>query len=206
MEIVGITGLMGSGKSYIADQFSKLGAIVYNTDNISKKLQVQNQELMLKIIEKFGDEYYTSDNPMGLMRINKEYAINKLFDSTPECKENLRWMTETVGSFVLEHLMNYKRSLEDAGNKGFILVESAILFETGLNKLCRYVIGVKSTNPVVATMRRDNITKEEWQNRMSTQLPEDQKKYDFVIGNDYTNRVDNQVVMVYEKLLSLCDS
>ncbi len=193
--IVGITGVMGSGKSFISALFTNLGAIPYNTDNASKLVQQKVPELKAKIIEKFGEQYY--DGKV----INKQFAIPLLYSGTPESKENAKWMTATVGEYVLQNLKDTKKNMEDNGINGYILVESVILFETGFDKYCDYVIGVKSTNPINATYTRDWTTKEEWHARMASQLPDSEKKFDFVIGNDYTNAVEAQVALVHKQIL-----
>jgi len=193
--IVGITGLMGSGKSHISHIFGECGAIIYNTDIVSRAVQMKNQDLKTKLVEKFGEKYY--DGKL----INVEYAKSLLYAGTPESTENLEWVTTVVGECVRQNLSEYKKSLEDAGIENYILVESAILFETGLDKHCDLIIGVKSTSPIVATYGRDYTTKEEWKIRMATQLPECDKKYDFVIGNEYNNAVEAKVRKVHEEIM-----
>jgi dephospho-CoA kinase len=195
MTIVGLTGVMGSGKSFISEIFAKLGAYTYNTDMVSKMVQEKNQELRTKIIEKFGEKYY--DGKV----INKKFAIPLLYSGTPESIENAKWMTATVGEYVLEHLNKFKELKESTSATDYILVESAILFETGFDKYCDYVIGVKSTNPINATYTRDWTTKEEWVARMASQLPDSEKNFDFMIGNDYTNAVEAQVELVHKQIL-----
>jgi dephospho-CoA kinase len=195
MVIVGLTGLMGSGKSFISEVFASMGVLTYNTDTISKMVQVKIPELRQMIIDRFGEEYFNGKT------INKEFAIPLLYSGTPESMEKLKWMTESVGKYVLENLLEYKKNLEDAGVTGYIIVESAILYETGFNSVCDYIIGVKSNNPVRATYNRDYTTKEEWNVRMSTQLPESEKKFDFVIGNDYTDAVKASVSLVHEEIM-----
>lgn len=193
--IIGLTGVMGSGKSFISNLFNNLGAITYNTDVISKVVQIKNKELKNKIIDRFGEKYYAGH------LVDKEYARALFYSDTDESRENLKWITETVGPYVLEHLRNYTAQMIEAGIDGYILVESAILFETGFNKECDYIIGVKSTNPINATYHRDYTTKEEWLVRMATQLPDSEKQFDFVINNDYTKAVESQVQQVHEEIV-----
>ena len=170
--------------------------MLFNTDMISGVVQIKNTELKKKIIDKFGKDYYIGN------AINKEFAKDLFYSGTDESSENLKWITKTVGTYVAEYLRTYKESLNVSDTKSYILVESAILFETGFEKECDYVIGVKSTNPINAAYQRDYTTREEWEIRMATQLPENKKKFDFVIGNDYTDAVQLQVNQVHTEIMN----
>jgi dephospho-CoA kinase len=160
-------------------------------------VQLSYPELKSKLIEKFGENYYTET---GL--INVEYVRNLVFDNTEESKANLAWITETVGLYAMEYINEYIDAIKTNTKNGYILIESAILFETCLNEICDYTIYVKSTSAKHAAMMRDNITDEEWDNRMSTQIPEEQKKYNFVIENDYTNKVNDKILEIHNLIIN----
>lgn len=198
IKVVGITGLMASGKTYVSNIFSSFGAYILNTDIIAKKVQLSQPELKSKLIKKFSKNYYTET---GL--INVEYVRNLVFGDTKESQKNLKWITKTVGKYVLEYIELYIQQLKTQNQQGYILIESAILFETGLNEICDYTICVKSTSPKRAAMMRDNITEEEWENRMKTQLPDGQKHYDYIIGNDYSINVNNEVKKVHDEIMKI---
>lgn len=192
---VGLTGLCGSGKSHILSIFQGLGALTFNCDINAQLVQTKVPELRAKIIKKFGEFYYNG------YQVNKEFAKNLYFAGTKESEKNLKWINKTIAPYILANFYKYKDSMEEAGVDGYVMIESAILFETGLNKICDLTICVKSTNPIMAAYGRDYMTKEEWLIRMKSQLPESEKKFDFVIGNDYTTLVEKQVQQVHQKIL-----
>lgn len=198
MKLIGITGLMGSGKTIISNMFGFLGAIVYNTDNIAQAVQIKNKKLKNKLIKKFGEQYFLSNG-----KLNKPYISCLIFENNSEAKKNIAWINKNVGKYVIEHLKEYKASLEAKNTPCYILIESAILFESGLNKLCDKTICVKSPNAAYAAINRDGITREEWQLRMITQLPDDKKNYDYIIANDYTTNVETQVEKIHKELTEL---
>jgi len=196
--IVGITGLMASGKSFCARAFRELGPFVIYTDIIAKQVQEKNSELMLKIIERFGTYYYLPDG-----KINKDVAIKLFFSNTEQSKENKKWITDTVGPYVLDKILKTQKSFIDAGlDETYILIESAILFESGLNQICDYVINVKASNAIEKAKERDNISEEEYNNRMESQLPELEKHFDFVIENNYSSNVLKQVETIHNKIIA----
>lgn len=195
IKIGGLSGKMAVGKSHVAAIFNELGAMLLNTDIISKKVQTYNKELKELIINKFGSIYFVNN------QINKEFAIPLFFSGTDESKENLKWITETVAPYVQQYITDYIKTFNEAGVENYILIESAILFETGLNKKCDFTIEVRSPNPVGAAYSRDFTSKEEWQQRMATQLPDSEKSYDYIINNDYTDAVKTQVYQVHQDIL-----
>lgn len=67
---VGLTGLIGSGKSRVANYFANLGVDIIDTDVISHKLTCQDGIAMPQIIDTFGMEYITPNGALdrNLMR------------------------------------------------------------------------------------------------------------------------------------------
>jgi len=196
IKTIGITGVLASGKSYVSSIFSEFGALVFNCDIIARKLQISNKELKTKIIHHFGDDFYLDNN------VNVEYVKSLCFSGTKESFENLKILTDLTTIYITEYLINYRDNLIDAGiDNTYILVESAILFETKLNKLCDKTICVKSTSPITAAYTRNYMTKEEWEIRMSTQLSDDQKVFDYLIGNDYTTDLKPIVEKIHNEII-----
>ena len=55
---VGITGLMGSGKSYISSLFEDLGVPLYNSDERARWVNNNNTFLKKELIDEFGNDIY----------------------------------------------------------------------------------------------------------------------------------------------------
>ncbi|MBT8195319.1 MAG: dephospho-CoA kinase, partial [Bacteroidia bacterium] len=55
---VGLTGGIGSGKSLVADIFSRLGVPVYISDVKAKELMNSNAELIRALKQEFGNDIY----------------------------------------------------------------------------------------------------------------------------------------------------
>lgn len=67
--IIGLTGLVGSGKSLAADYFSRLGIDIIDTDRISHNLTGKNGAASLEIAKTFGAEYLTHENELDRSRM-----------------------------------------------------------------------------------------------------------------------------------------
>ena len=95
MKKVGITGSMGSGKTFIAMKFASLGVPVLIMDQVVKQLQNTNESLIKKIKKRFPDSYV--GNVM-----NKEYMVRKLFYD--ETGKNLKDISEIIKQYLKEEL------------------------------------------------------------------------------------------------------
>ena len=62
---IGITGGIGSGKSYVCDIIKKQGFPVFNCDNRAKQLMVENEDIKQQIINVIGPNAYTEDGKLN---------------------------------------------------------------------------------------------------------------------------------------------
>ncbi|MFM7307185.1 MAG: dephospho-CoA kinase, partial [Actinomycetota bacterium] len=56
MILVGLTGGIGAGKSVVSTQLAAHGAIIVDADVIVRQLQMPGQEVLRRIVERFGSE------------------------------------------------------------------------------------------------------------------------------------------------------
>jgi len=126
--IVGITGEMGSGKSYISRKLEEFGQEkgikVHHIefDRLGHKVQEENKKLRKKIVKEFGegilDDYGNIDRKsLGDIVFNDEEEMQKLN----------RIMFKPI-------MREYRRELR--GRKGLILVDSALLAEFDIGYIC----------------------------------------------------------------------
>jgi dephospho-CoA kinase len=190
MKKLGITGSMGSGKTFIAMKFAALGVPILVMDQVVKQLQNTNESLIKKIKKRFPDSY--TGNVM-----NREYMIKKLFYD--ETGKNLKDISEIIKPFLKEELDKFYAEFKD---RKYVLVESALIYEYNIQDQFDEVIFVNAEpkRRKQMAMKRDNITSDEYNRRMKTQLP-DQFKIDnskWVVNNDYTEGVFEQVKKINE--------
>ncbi len=72
---IGLTGGIGSGKSTVAAIFEVLGIPVYYSDQASKRLMIENEELKTSIINHFGAEAYSG----GVL--NRKFLAAQVFNN-----------------------------------------------------------------------------------------------------------------------------
>lgn len=185
MRKVGLTGNIGSGKSYIGKIFSAIGIPVYISDIKARLMMDQNPLLVKRIKESFGERMYSD----GLLDTRALAAV--AFES----KSKIELLNSLVHPFVRDDFEKWCRQQQE---KPYVIIESAIVFESGLNKMLDKVITV--TAPEKLRMERvkarDGMTEEKFLSRQQYQLKEEIKtaQSDYVIINDGVHPLLTQVI------------
>lgn len=126
--IIGITGGIGSGKSTIAHELAKRGFAVYDCDLEAKRIVAENPDVQQEIIELLGEEAFKD----GIY--NTAYVAKRVFsDETLLAKLNAI-IHPAVGLDIMRRKPDF--------------VESAILYESGLDILCDKIIVVDAPEEI----------------------------------------------------------
>ena len=188
---IGITGGIGSGKSTVAGIFNVLGIPVYSSDDASKRLMAEDEDLKKNIIKCFGEESYIN----GIL--NRKYLAAQVFNDSKKIV--------LLNSFVHPATINDARRWMEKQNTSYIIKEAALIFESGSDEFLDYVIGVKSPVDlrIERAMKRDNVTRGQVEARMKLQMDEDEKmkRCDFIIVNDEQQMLIPQVLLLHERFL-----
>ena len=81
--VIGLTGGIGSGKSAAAEEFSRLGATVVDTDAIAHELTCAGGAAISGVRRLFGDSYVDADGAMDRRK------MRQLVFSDPRAKQRL---------------------------------------------------------------------------------------------------------------------
>ena len=190
MKKIGITGNIGSGKSFVCKMFESLGIPVFYSDDETKKLYLISSVKEL-IIKRFGTEVYFEDGTL-----NKKLLSYHLFKN----EDAMKFIESVLYPALNQHFDEWC----EQQTTPYVLYESAILFEKNYRKFFDKIIFVSAPEDIrlQRVMKRDDCTEENVRSRMRLQLSEETKisKADFVIYNDGTKPVEPQV-MAINKLL-----
>ena len=181
---VAICGGIGSGKSTVCQMFAERGVALYDSDSRAKALMNESAELRDALITEFGEECYVD----GIL--NRAYLASKVFGSD----EQLAKLNSIVHPAVKEEFLRWADEQEGE----YCLLESAILFESGFDKLVDKTVAVLAPQPlrVMRAMERDGATKEAVEARMKVQMSDDElvSRCDFAIVNIHLEEVEKDVV------------
>jgi dephospho-CoA kinase len=191
-KVIGLTGGIGSGKSTIANLFIQKKIPVYNSDIEAKKI-MQLPKTILSIQNKFGKSIIKNN------QIDTKELATMVF-SNPD---KLKVLNQIIHPLVKN---DFEKWLQLQQSK-FVIKESAILFETGIDKNCDAIITVTAPKEVriERVISRDNSTRKEVLNRIKNQWTEDRKvaKSDFVIQNIVFLDTKKQFLKIFESLNSM---
>lgn len=194
MKIIGITGNSGSGKSTISKLISKnYEAKIIDADKIAKEMTKNNGEYLQAIRRAFGNDVIKNNE------LDRKKLADIVFLNRAE-KEKLDGLTF---EYVVEEI---KKELEVNQNLDYqyIILDVPLLFESKLDKLCDYTIGViaNKTEKIKRICKRDKLSKEKALQRLNSQ-PNDEfftKNCNTVINNE---NKEETIKMVNEIMLKL---
>ncbi len=152
--IVGITGGIGSGKSTIARALAARGFAVYDCDKEAKRIIAENKEVQRRITELLGPEAFVH-RPSSLgISYNTAYVASRVF-AEPELLARLNAIVHPA--VKADILQRSPFSPSERGTGGVLFIESAILYEAGLDEICDRIIQVEAPEEVrlARTIARD---------------------------------------------------
>ncbi len=195
--LVGVTGGIGSGKSSVCNLFKELGRTVISADAIARDLTEGDTELRGQLRQAFGDGIFSETGKLN----RKELAL--LAFANPS---SLIRLNTIVHPRVFREIALHLQQLPESRRHPFVLIEAALIFESGMNKQIDRVLLVSAdeSKRVERVMRRDNATEEAVTARMKFQLKDDQKAEmaDFVIMNNGPESALKGIVEFYDRLLT----
>lgn len=195
MKKIGLTGNIGSGKSTVSKIFMILGIPFYNADEEAKKI-LNKPEIIKKIISFAGTNILTNT-----AMIDRKKLAAIVFENP----EKLHQLNQLIHPAVLSDFNAWVNKM----NGPYIIMESAILFESNFNTLFDKIITVTANEEtrINRVMNRDNVNREQVLIRMKHQIPEKEKieKSDFIIVNNNEDLIIPQVIEIHQKLLARID-
>ena len=192
MQKVGLTGNIGSGKSVVAKIFETIGVPVYNADAKAKNI-FDTPTLTQEIISTFGKSVVDKSG-----KINREKLANIVFSN----EKQLVLLNSLVHPAVINDFKNWTCENDISP---YVIMESAILFDTEYYKLFDKIIVVSTPEEIkiARVIKRDNVSGGSVYKRLQNQKPESEiiGKAQFVIVNDNKSLVIPQVLSIHDALL-----
>ena len=191
-KVIGITGGIASGKSNVCNVIKNEGYQIIDSDKINRDLSLKGEPIYLKIVEKFGTEYLTSDG-----EIDKKKLAKLIFHDS-KAKEVLNNISHPI-------IINEIKRQIDLATDDIIFVEIPLLYEAHLEYLCDKVICVflNKKTQVERLMQREGIDEDYALEKIHSQMDLYIKKLkaDFVVDSkgDF-DETKKQVIKILKEI------
>lgn len=145
---IGITGIIGSGKSMLSQVFRSMDIPVYDADSRAKTLMNSDFMIRTRLMLEFGDDTYRNG------KINKEYLRKVVFGDEKN--------RQIVNSIVHPAVKNDFISWREESDAKIVAIESAIIFDAKLEDILDKIIFVEAAEEILVKRicSRDNVSEE----------------------------------------------
>lgn len=182
---IGIAGGIGSGKSYVCQALRQRGYEVYDCDAAAKRLIRTSPDIRRELTALIGPDTYDAETG----EFNKAAVARFLLASEANA--------QAIDAIV------HPAVFRDFEASGLDWLESAIMFESGINRLMDIVIAVVAPKElrIQRVMERDHISREKVLEWMSRQYPQREviQRADFVLVNDGKANLEHQLNKIIEQ-------
>ena len=195
-KIIGITGGIASGKSTVTNFLRQKGFQVVDADRLVHQLQRHGGRLYQVLVQHFGQEIILEN-----VELNRPLLAGLIF-SNPEERE---WSKQTQGEIIREELAALREQL--AQTEAIFFMDIPLLFEqdyaTWFDET--WLVYVDHDIQLERFMKRDHLSREVAESRLSAQWSlEEKKKFSSHILDNNGSR--DQLVVQVVKLLEGGDS
>ena len=178
MNVIGLTGGIGSGKSTVSQFLVELGAIIVDADKVGHEALKPGSEVWQQVVNEFGESIVVSSGAIDRAK------LGELVFSNSEARARLnRIMHPPMYNTVKAKLEEYRRK----GVK-VVVLEAPLLLESGWTSLVNEVwVTVAPEATVLKRLReRSGLSEQEARARIHSQLPTEElmRHADVVIDTD----------------------
>lgn len=126
MYVIGLTGGVGSGKTVVAHRLAEIAnAGLLIADELGHLVMEKGTKGYQRIVDTFGE---------SILDRQGEIDRRSLSEIVFEKAEFLEKLNQIIHPAVTEYLRTY--IAERKGQEGYLILETAIMFETGCDELC----------------------------------------------------------------------
>ena len=169
---IGITGILGSGKTTVAKILKKMGFKVVSCDEIVHKL-LNKKNIIKKFGEILGNEVIKNN------KIDKEKVREIIFNNSEKKKKIENILHPEVFKKIKKEILDTKKK------GGIIFIEIPLLFETKSEKLFDKIMVVSALRKEIKKRLKNKYSEREieniWKNQLS--LSYKKKKADYIVNN-----------------------
>ena len=191
MKKIGLTGIIGSGKTTAALYFKDLGVPVFIADDCAKELMENDDNLKNQITNLLGDLAYLNG------KLNKEFISEKIFYDS--------MLLSHINDIVHPRVHEYFNIWISKQNSKYIIYEAALIFENNSQHIFDKIICIKTPLNLIFDRinKRENFSEDKLKRILKNQLSQELKcsKSDFCVENISKNKLYNELLNIHTSLI-----
>lgn len=186
MKLIGITGGVGCGKSFVMEQLCERYQVkIMLADRVAHKLMEPEQKSYQEIVKHFGKKILNEDGT-----INRQLLAEVVFRDAKELESLNKITHPNVKEEILHFIDMHKQREKQTEKESLIALEAALLLEEHYDEMCDEVWFVDADDEVriKRLMEKRGYTREKCLNIMGKQLKREEfrRKCQRIIHNDTT--------------------
>jgi dephospho-CoA kinase len=166
---VGLTGSIGVGKSFVTGVLGDLGCHVLDADRTAREVVEPGSPGLCAIAESFGPEVIREDGTLDRERLGSLIFAD-------EDKREL--LNSLLHPYIISRQDGFLRAWEAEDPQGIGVVDAALMIESGgyqrFDKLI--VVHCAPEKQLQRVMARNNLSREQAEQRIRAQMPQEEKK------------------------------
>ena len=193
--VIGLTGGIACGKSAVSHVLRELGAGIIDADRIGHEVLYAGQEAYSQVVQAFGQEILNEQGEIDRKRLGAMVFAEKK-------------KLSQLNSITHPHIINNIVKQIEAGD-GIIVLDAALLFETGLDALCDeiWLVMAKKEEQLRRILLRDGLSRQAAERRVQSQGDYAQKrgKAKHIIDNSGSlGELEREVKRLYQQVEEIC--
>lgn len=177
MKVIGLTGGIASGKSYVAEILESCGAVIIDADLLAREVVEPGEHAYGLILEAFGNGILMENGALD------RKALGRIVFSDAASRKLLEEITHPAIAEMAEKRFDRERRL----GRQLVFYMVPLLIEAGLTSKMDeiWVVSVDRETQIIRLMKRDRIDRDEAEQKIAAQMPLEEKLVyaDVVIDN-----------------------
>lgn len=194
---VGLTGSIAVGKSFVASVFTELGCHVLDADQTAREVVMPGTPGLKALVQEFGQKILSEDGTLD------RKALGAIVFADEEKRQRLNHI---LHPFIIARQDEILNEWEREDPRGIGIVDAALMIESGGYKRFDKLIVVHCRPEVQLErlMLRDNLSRDEAQRRIDSQMPQEEKQKfaDYLIDtSDGFDPARSRTIEVHNQLI-----
>lgn len=170
MFVLGIVGGVASGKSAVAQEFARLGAVILDGDQVGHEV-LRDPEVIAAFREQWGDEVVGPDG-----QILRPAVARRVFGADEAATHQREFLNSVTHPRIHDRLHDRLNKLR-AQHVEVAVIDAALLYETGWSQLCDGMVFVDVPRSLrVQRAAERGWSAEDFAAREASQWPVEEKR------------------------------